>query len=92
MEKSSSIMTKESMALYNNEIKLLDSDPDNKLTLYSYIRCDDESNDIVKNSRGLIFHNDKLLVTSLGYTADYIADDIRENPNLIGDITKCDIS
>ena len=45
MEKSSSIMTKDSMALYNNEIKLLDSDPDNNLTLYSYIRCNDESND-----------------------------------------------
>ena len=91
MEKTSSIMTKDSIAQYNNEIKLLDSDPDNNLSLYSYIRCTDDSNDIVKNSRGLIFHNDKLLVTSLGYTADYIADDIRENPNLIGDITKCDI-
>ncbi|MDC0230793.1 hypothetical protein OAK19_02415 [Aureispira] len=91
MEKSSSISTKESIAQYNNEIKLLDSDPDNNLSLYSYIKCTDDSKDIVKNSRGLIFHDNKLLVKSLGYTADYIPNDIRQNSDLIGDITKCNI-
>ena len=57
------------------DIKVFDTDPENGLTLLSYVNCDDNSNEIVKNSRGLVYVGDNLIMKAYSYTPEYTIDD-----------------
>ena len=56
-----------------DKIRLTDSDSD--LSMFSYITCNENDTDLIKKCRGLIFHNNELLVPSFGWTAEYTKDD-----------------
>ena len=68
LKKSSSNNIRQEIISNNVNIKLTDTDIENNLQMYCYINCNNESNDIIKKSRGLIFHDGKLIVKSLGYS------------------------
>ena len=45
----------------NSNIKLTDHSIEDNLSMYCYIQCDTmNSNNLIKQSRGLIYHNDRL--------------------------------
>ena len=56
-----------------DKIRLTDSDSD--LLMFSYISCCESDSDLVKQCRGIIFHNKKLIVPSFGWTAEYTEED-----------------
>ena len=56
-----------------DNIRLTDSDSD--LSMYSYIKCNEDDTDFIKKCRGLIFGGDELIVPSFGWTAEYTMDD-----------------
>lgn len=58
------------------EIILTDEDRDGKLKNYCYTYCDNESSLQIKNSRGLVYKNDKPFLKSFGYTPQYTLDTI----------------
>lgn len=64
-----------------DKIRLTDSD--SELEMFSYIKCDKDESDLIKQCRGLIFHNEELLVPSFGWTAEYTKDDKEELDNLL---------
>jgi hypothetical protein len=60
-------------------VKLTDQDVDGKLENYSYEDCNDNSDDIIKNSRGLIYKNNIPFVKAFGYTPVYTTKTIDED-------------
>ena len=58
--------------LKNQEyVKVTDCDESNNLEIYSYIECDDNQPELIKNCRGLIYHNHQLIVKTFDYTPEY---------------------
>lgn len=50
-------------------------DKDNELSLYCYTTCSDESSELIKNSRGLVYLNDELVVKAFSYSSKYTTDE-----------------
>lgn len=69
-------LSKEAISDQGNKIRLVDSDPDNKLDLFCYVRCVDNSDAKVKSCRGVITANDKVLCQTYGYTHEYTTDNV----------------
>ena len=60
------------------------------LSLYCYTECDDESSDLIKQCRGLVFKGDELIFKGYGYTPEYTHDDIELLKGLkLEDYTAC---
>lgn len=64
-------ITKDVIYSLGHNIKLLDKDPDNNLELYCYSSCDDNESEIIKNCRGIIFNEDKLILQGFPYISEY---------------------
>lgn len=58
----------------SSNIKLTDRDNDGNLENYSYIYCDNNSDQNTKSCRGLIYKNGKPFVKAYGYTPTYTMD------------------
>ena len=67
-----------------DNIRLTDSD--SELSMYSYIKCNEDDTDLIKKCRGLIFNKDKLIAPSFGWTAEYTRDDKVKLAALIHDV------
>lgn len=59
------------ISLENIKSLIEKTDDDGVLQIYSYKYCNNDSDDMIKNSRGLVFDGDKLLFKSLGFTPEY---------------------
>jgi hypothetical protein len=69
-------LSKEVISEQGNKIRLVDSDPDNKLDLFCYVRCVDNSDPKVKSCRGVVTLNDKVLYQTYGYTHEYTTESL----------------
>jgi len=74
-------LTREYINEKGTQIRLTDSDSD--LSMFSYISCNEECDDITKKCRGVIFQGEKLLVPSLGWTPEYTITDQEKITTLI---------
>jgi len=77
--------------LKNQEyIKVTDCDDASNLEVYSYVECDDTKPDIVKSSRGLIYHQNELIVKTFDYTPEYTLEEKDKFENLLtGNFSNC---
>jgi hypothetical protein len=64
-------LTRKQVELLNNVIHLVDSDEENKLDMFCYIKCSEEDNDIIKQCRGLVFNGDNIVLKAFPYTLEY---------------------
>ena len=67
--------------LLRSGVSVQDECKDLKLYCYDYDSCKDDSPDIVKSSRGVIFKNDNLIACGFPYTNEYVVrtqDDIKD--------------
>ena len=62
----------------STHIRLTDSDEENKLDLFCYINCNKTDSDFLKNCRGLVFNEDKLILRSFPYTIEYTEENNKE--------------
>jgi len=69
-------LSKKAISDQGNKIRLVDSDPDNKLDLFCYVRCVDNSDQTVKSCRGVVTANDEVLYQTYGYTHEFTADNV----------------
>jgi hypothetical protein len=60
--------------LSNNRIQKFDSDEESKLELYCYDSCSNKDNQTLKQSRGLVFHGEDLVMQAFPYTDEYTTD------------------
>ena len=69
-------LSKEVITEQGNKIRLVDSDPNNNLDLFCYVRCVDNSDPKVKSCRGVVTSKDKVICQTYGYTHEYTSDNI----------------
>ena len=55
--------------------KIVEFDKDDKLTLYCYENCTNNSDDVVKSCRGVVFDGDKKVFQGLPYSDEYVVKD-----------------
>lgn len=67
----------------NKQIRLVDTDDETKLDLFSYINCEEKDSDIVKRCRGTVFNGNEIIVQGFPFTNEYNdfddADQIRKS-------------
>ena len=59
----------------NKQIKLVDSDPETVLDVFSYINCGQNDSELIKSCRGVVFKGDQLIMKGFPYTYDPEEDD-----------------
>lgn len=65
----------------NDQIKLFDSS--NGLDIFCYLRCSDDSDEIIKESRGVVFNGETLIKRSFPYNYEYsVTEDFEKFSNI----------
>lgn len=64
-------LTRENIEKLKDDIYLVDSDKENDLDMFCYLKCDNNSPDIIKNSRGIVFNKDNVVMSAFPYTYEY---------------------
>jgi hypothetical protein len=59
----------------HKQIKLVDSDPETGLDLFSYIHCEAGDSNFLKQSRGVVFKGDDIVLKGFPYTYEYTEHD-----------------
>ena len=73
-----------------DNILLTDTDIEYELELYCYNKdCNNDSDKLVKNFRGVIFHKQEIVMKSFPYTEEYTSNDISEIKELQTDFANC---
>lgn len=52
-------------------VHLVDSDEENKLDMFCYVKCSESDNDLLKQCRGVVFNGDALVMKAFPYTIEY---------------------
>jgi hypothetical protein len=60
---------------FSNFLKLVDTDTEKSLDMYCYNSCDNNSNDIIKRTRGVVFNNDNVVFAGFPYVNEYVLGD-----------------
>ncbi len=69
-------LTKATIASQGNKVRLVDSDPDNKLDIYCYVRCTPNTDGTVKSCRGVITQENNVILQTYPYTPEYGTGDL----------------
>lgn len=54
-----------------NLVHLVDSDEENKLDMFCYVKCSESDSDLLKQCRGVVFNGDALVMKAFPYTIEY---------------------
>ena len=68
---SSLEFTRENIEAQGDRIKLTDHDDETGLDLFSYVNCTSDDSELVKNCRGVVFKDDKIVMKAFPYTTEY---------------------
>lgn len=71
------IISREELSHYP-QIRLIDSDPENNIDLFSYDNCAPTDPEVVKACRGIVFENDNIILRSFPYTYEFTEDENRK--------------
>ena len=84
------IFSKENMLALGTNIKLSDTDEDNNLELYCYVKCDSTDSDLLKQCRGVVFNGDKLILQTFPYTMEFNNEEVDKITDKLSDVfDKC---
>lgn len=67
-----------------NNIHLVDSDVENKLDMFCYVKCDKDDNELLKQCRGVVFNGKLLVMKAFPYTTEYQHTDTDEITKELG--------
>ena len=69
----------------NKQIKMVDTDTETGLSLFSYIHCEKTDSDLIKKCRGVVYKDDELIMKGFPYTYEFCEKDnlqeIKDNVN-----------
>jgi hypothetical protein len=54
-----------------DKINLVDSDENNSLDMFCYVKCDEDDDELVKQCRGVVFHNKDIVMKAFPYTNEF---------------------
>lgn len=52
-------------------VHLVDSDDENKLDMFCYVKCSESDNELLKQCRGVVFNGEDLVMKAFPYTIEY---------------------
>ncbi len=55
----------------NKQIKMVDTDSETGLSLFSYIHCEKTDSDLIKKCRGVVYKDDQLIMKGFPYTYEF---------------------
>ena len=61
-----------------NRIRLTDKDESTGLELFCYVKCNPHDNSLIRQCRGVVFHNEELVMRAFPYTTEYSHTDTEE--------------
>lgn len=59
-----------------NYVHLVDSDDDNKLDMFCYVKCNESDNDLLKQCRGVVFNGNNIVMKAFPYTSEFVNSDL----------------
>lgn len=88
-QNSESVFNRSVIEANSEHIRLTDRDETNKLDLFCYINCSASDNSLVQNCRGVVFHENELVLKGFPYTPEYNHTELEVISKLIPDFNKC---
>lgn len=74
------LFSRENVELYENKIRLCDSDETYGLEMFCYNQCDNKEPEFIKQCRGLVFHGQELVLKAFPYASEYIVGEKKDIP------------
>ena len=68
-----------------NKIRLVDSDEENKLDLFCYVKCSMTDSELLKQCRGVVFNGDKIVMKAFPYAPEYNHTEVEAISKLLSD-------
>jgi hypothetical protein len=68
-----------------NHVHLVDSDEENKLDMFCYVKCDERDNELLKQCRGVVFNGDDIVMKAFPYTYEFDHTDLKGIDSALGD-------
>jgi len=56
-------------------VTMVDSDKENNIDMFCYVKCSSTDNDLIKQCRGVVFNGEKLVMKAFPYTLEYNCDE-----------------
>ena len=69
-------------------VHLVDSDEDNGLDLFCYVKCTNTDSDLLKRCRGVVFHGQDLVLQAFPYTAEFNHEELPRLEEVLRDFHK----
>jgi len=69
-------------------VKLVDSDPESGLDLFCYTDCENDSDEFVQQCRGLVYHENKLVMKAFSHIPEYCHSDVGSVRSVLADFEK----
>jgi len=63
--------TREAVEALGNRVRLTDTDEDTGLELFCYVRCGPEDDGLIRDCRGVVFHDQNIVMRAFPYTIEY---------------------
>ena len=67
-----------------NHVHLVDTDEENKLDMFCYVKCNETDNDLLKQCRGVVFNGTDLVMKAFPYTNEYNHNEYKEVSTVLG--------
>ena len=73
-----------------NKVKLTDYDKETGLELFCYVKCETEDEHILQQVRGIVFHEEQVVMKAFPYTLEYSEEETDVIKQNIGNVfDKC---
>jgi hypothetical protein len=66
-------------------INLVDTDEDNKVDMFCYVKCGENDNELIKQCRGVVFSGNDLVMKAFPYTSEFNHTQIKDVDDSIGE-------
>ena len=67
-----------------SHVHLVDTDDENKLDMFCYVKCNQFDNDLLKQCRGVIFNGSNIVMKAFPYTSEYNHTEVNEITAALG--------
>lgn len=67
-----------------NHVHLVDTDEENKLDMFCYVKCSESDNELLKQCRGVVFNGNTLVMKAFPYTSEFNHTEVKEISSALG--------
>tara|TARA_B110000261_G_scaffold162593_1_gene206560 strand:+ start:2319 stop:3761 length:1443 start_codon:yes stop_codon:yes gene_type:complete len=76
IKNDSTDFTRDKIESLGNRVRITDTDDETGLELFCYVKCDSDDSSLLRQCRGIVFHQDKIVMRAFPYTVEYNHDEV----------------